>query len=279
MERDQAGYSSRQMRRILVTLGTTAALAGATAPAARAEMQYGGASVRNGQAGIAISLVLRDDGRIAGRVGFTYGCRRFRIFNVVVQVAGRANGAAFTATGRSRPRGAGTVRFRLDGTLTPAGGTGTIRLFNRCGNTRRSFVVHASPAPAGAPALPARGTLLHGLSAQTAAGVRLPVSIRVATNGRMHASWSAVLDCGNFTVPLRNDTPPTTVRPDGTFSRSEAFTVRYRGGYSERYRVNFSGRFLADGAVGTLRARVQARQRGRRVVRCNAGTHAWTARP
>ena len=118
--------------------------------------------------------------------------------------------------------------------------------------------MHAPPAPAGAPALPARGTLLHGLSAQTAAGVRLPVSIRVATNGRLYAAWSAVLDCGNFTVPLRNEAPPTTVKPDGTFSRSETFTVRYRGGYSERYRVNFSGRFLADGAVGTLRARMQA---------------------
>ena len=45
---------------------------------------------------------------------------------------------------------------------------------------------------------------------------------------------------------------PATIKPDGTFSRTETYTIRYNGP-DERYRVTFSGRFLADGAVGTLR--------------------------
>ena len=76
-----------------------------------------------------------------------------------------------------------------------------------------------------------------------------------------------------------NVTPATTVRPDGSFSRTERFTIRYTDGSTERYRVKFSGRFLADGAVGTLSARMQAYERGKRYYPCFSGTQSWVARP
>jgi hypothetical protein len=41
------------------------------------------------------------------------------------------------------------------------------------------------------------------------------------------------------------------------------------------YRVTFSGRFLADGAVGTLRARMVWRERGKRSFPCVSGTQNW----
>ena len=54
--------------------------------------------------------------------------------------------------------------------------------------------------------------------------------------------------------------------------------IHYRG-IAEHYRVTFKGRFLADGAAGTLRARVFSTRPGkRRSVSCTGGTQTWTAR-
>ena len=66
--------------------------------------------------------------------------------------------------------------------------------------------------------------------------------------------------------------PPTTIKADGTFLDDKPWTVRYTDGSSERFRVRFEGRFLADGVVGTLRARMQTRKKG------NATTRATAAR-
>ena len=43
--------------------------------------------------------------------------------------------------------------------------------------------------------------------------------------------------------------------------------------------MSFKGRFLADGAVGTLRARSQLREKGKRYYPCDSGTQTWAARP
>ena len=43
--------------------------------------------------------------------------------------------------------------------------------------------------------------------------------------------------------------------------------------------MSFKGRFLADGAAGTLRARSQLHKKGHRYYPCDSGTVAWTARP
>ena len=53
-------------------------------------------------------------------------------------------------------------------------------------------------------------------------------------------------------MPLYNHSPTAKIKPDGTFSRTESFTIQYTDGSSERYRVSFKGRFLADGVIGTL---------------------------
>ena len=66
--------------------------------------------------------------------------------------------------------------------------------------------------------------------------------------------------------------------PDGTFLDDKPYTVRYRDGSSERYRIRFEGRFLADGVVGTLRARMQTRKKGKSYYPCDSGTQTWSAR-
>jgi hypothetical protein len=73
---------------------------------------------------------------------------------------------------------------------------------------------------------------------------------------------------------MLDQTPRTDVRPDGTFSSTQRYVIRYPDAPAERYRVTVRGRFLADGAVGTLRARMLSGRRGR----CDSGTHTWTAR-
>ena len=139
-------------------------------------------------------------------------------------------------------------------------------------------MLHTESAPAGAPA-PAAGTLFAGLTGQAAGGVRLPVALRVTKNGRVYGYWQAMMKCGpKASIPLCNQSPTTTVKPDGTFSRSETYTIRYTDGSSDRYRVNFNGRFLADGATGTLRARMQTRKKGTSYYPCDSGTQTWTAR-
>ena len=42
--------------------------------------------------------------------------------------------------------------------------------------------------------------------------------------------------------------------------------------------MTFTGRFLADGAVGTLRARSQYREKGKRYYPSDSGTQTWAAR-
>ena len=54
--------------------------------------------------------------------------------------------------------------------------------------------------------------------------------------------------------------------------------MRYKDGSVERYRVNVAGRFLADGATGTLRIRFTYRD-GKAHGSCDTGAVNWAARP
>jgi hypothetical protein len=266
------------MFRILVVAAAVLAAAPATAVA---DTHYGGSAQRGGRLLVpSISLVLRDNGRIAGRLSVSYDCRGHQSSNLVVRLRGTTSGANFTATGVTSMRGVGRLRYRLTGTLTPDAATGTVRLRVRnCRGYTRPFALRTPSSPAGAPAVPPRATLWHGVTSQSAGGARLPVTVRVARNGRVYATWAVTLKCRNVTVSWFNVTPVTTVRPDGSFSRTERFTVRYTDGSRDRYRVNFSGRFLADGVTGTLRARMQTYQRGKRYFPCYSGLQTWAARP
>ena len=241
-----------------------------SAPAARADTQYGGSGNTGPQSvGPPLSLVRHDDGRIVARLGSGYTCGKRSFVNRSVKLTGTTpDGVSFTATGTTRLAGKGPVRYTVTGTLTPDTVTGTLKEGRKgCPNYTFGILLHSESAPAGAPAVPAPATLFAGLSAQSTGGVRLPVALRTTKNGKVLAYWLASMRCGpKAVVPLYNQSPTATIKPDGTFSRSEAFTVRYSDGSSERFRVSFKGRFLADGAVGTLRARSKLQQEGQALL-------------
>ena len=140
------------------------------------------------------------------------------------------------------------------------------------------ITLRAAGAPAGAAAKPAPRTVVRGLTTQDE-GVRLPVILTVSPNGRhVVAQWLALAGCGRFTTPVSNFTPRTRIRSNGSFSKPERYVIRYNDGTTDRFRISFSGRFHTDGAVGTLRVRVNT-TRGRRVVfRCDSGPQTFTAR-
>ena len=77
-----------------------------------------------------------------------------------------------------------------------------------------------------------------------------------------------------------NFTPAMRVRPDGTFSRRERFSVSLRGRLV-RYRATFTGRIRTDGATGTLRLRTRVYDRSGTKLRtkCDSGRRIWVANP
>ena len=136
-----------------------------------------------------------------------------------------------------------------------------------CPGYTRPVSLRSESAPVGAPAAPPASTLFSGLSGQSAAGVRLPVSVRVAASGRVYAIWTATMKCGpKAVVALGDRDAADELKADGSFLDDEPYTVRYTDGSSERYRIRFEGRFLADGVVGTLRVRMQTRKKGKQLL-------------
>ncbi len=255
---------------------------GLSAPPAFADIHYGGTgNVGNRATGPSMSLVRHDDGRIVARIasGYTCGKRSF-VSRIVVLRGTTADGVSFSAAGKTRLRGKGMVRYTVTGTLAADSVTGTLtERLRRCPKYSFGIFLRSEAAPAGAPAMPAPGSLHAGLTSQSAGGVRLPVAVRVAKNGRVYSFWQVTMRCGpRAVVPFGNVTPTTRVKPDGSFSRKETFTIRYTDGSRERYRVSFKGRFLADGVTGTLRARMQTRKPGKRYYPCDSGTQTWSAR-
>ncbi|MDA0184199.1 hypothetical protein OJ997_28075 [Solirubrobacter phytolaccae] len=249
---------------------------------ALAQTQYAGsATVSKGRIAVPlISLTVQPDGNVVGRLAYNVRCRKTNFPTMTTRLTGRVNGATFTVTGRSRlGSGLGTLRFTLTGTLAPDSATGQVRL-RGCHKYTRTFALRTPSAPAGAPALPAPSVPVFGFTSQSAGGVSLPLALRVAANGRFYGSWASTMRCGNRTLAWNNATPVTSVRADGSFVRNERFTVRYDDGSSERYRVNFSGRFLADGVSGTLRVRMRYREgRNTNFEPCDSGVVTWAARP
>jgi hypothetical protein len=90
--------------------------------------------------------------------------------------------------------------------------------------------------------------------------------------------WQARMRCGPKAVLIVvNLTPPTRIAADATFRRRERYSIRYRDGSVDRYRVMFRGRLLADGAAGTLRAPMQTSKPGASFFPRDSGTRRWTA--
>ena len=86
------------------------------------------------------------------------------------------------------------------------------------------------------------------------------------------------MSCRPGTFPMTNVTPITKIKPDGTFTRSERYTIRYEHGLVDHFRVTFTGTFRADGVSGTLIARLRTTQPGKRFRPCSSGVQAWAAR-
>jgi hypothetical protein len=255
---------------------------GLSAPTAQADTQYGGTGLYKGNqpAPPSITLLRRDNGQVAARVLLGARCRGYANYNMVIRLSGSTpDGASFTASGKSRLGPPGSVRVTLTGGFAADSATGTARVrFPGCKGYRQPFALRPESAPAGAPAVPAAGTLMQGLTSQAAGGMRLPVSLRVTKRGRVYAVWQALMRCGRARIPVADYTPSRKIRADGTFGGSQSYVIRYRG-LREHYRVTFEGQFRADGVTGTLRARVYYQTGRRRSVNCVSGTQTWSARP
>jgi hypothetical protein len=295
------GYLTAQMSRTIgVTVAAVAALAAAVpasaagsvftpvvakpslfrAGGAAAGTHYGGSAYYGKRtANPAIGLLVRPDGRVSARASTGFSCRRHSYQPVYVRLSGRAQGSTISASGHTRLRGVGTLRVTLQGTADGQAATGNVRLRARgCRGWTNPFVLHTESAPAAAPAMPPPSSVFTGLTAQAAGGIRLPVSVSVTHNGKVWAIWDASMKCHRGTFPMTNVTPITKIRPDGTFSRSEHFNIRYTSGFTYHYSVKLAGAFRADGVSGTLRASVRFTKRGGSYYPCHSGTQAWAAR-
>lgn len=137
--------------------------------------------------------------------------------------------------------------------------------------------------PAGGPAQPGPRAFYAGtIGYEIFDRIQAPVILRATKDARkISAQWSIAGTCGRGPREhFVNFTPPTTVRPDGTFSRNERFSIRYAD-VVVRYRPSFSGRIRTDGATGTLRLRTRIyNRRGTKLLtRCDSGGRNWNAAP
>jgi hypothetical protein len=294
-----SGYLTAQMSRTIgVTFAAAAALAAAVpasaagsvftsaarpsldAGVAAAGTHYGGGAVykRRG-AGPTIGLRVQPDGKISARASTAFSCRKHHVEPIYVRMAGQAQGNAISASGHTRLRALGTLRVTLQGTADGQTASGKVSVRVRgCRGWSLPFVLKTESAPAGAPAMPPPSSVFTGLTAQAAGGNRLPVSVSVTHTGKVWAIWDASMKCHRGTVPMTNVTPLTKIRPDGTFSRTEHFNIRYTDGFTYHYSVKFAGVFRADGVSGTLRASVRFTKRGGSYYPCHSGTQTWAAR-
>ncbi len=301
MVRLNSGYLTAQMSRTIGVVVAAAAASAAIAPAsaagsvftatiARPSIEVGGAAAGTHYGGSALykgnrmmnptlGVVVRPNGKIIGRAGMAITCHgSWNPF--YVRLSGAAQGATITASGKSRVPGAGYVRVSLTGTADGQTATGkvTVREPGRCRHWSGSFVLHTGVAPAGPPAMPAPRTAMTGVTAQTAGGVHLPISLSITHTGKVWGQWDASLNCGPGTYHISNLTPLTKIRTDATFTRKERYTIRYKGGYTNHYTVRLTGAFHSDGVSGTLTARVRTTKPGARYRPCASGTQAWWAR-
>jgi hypothetical protein len=255
---------------------------GLSAPTAQADTLYAGTGVYKGNQPTqpSFSLLRRDNGEIVARAVLSVRCRGYADYNLVIRLKGStADGVNFTASGKTKLGPPGSVRITLTGTLAPDAVAASAKVTKPgCKGYTQPVALRTESAPAAAPAVPAAGTVMHGMTSQAAGGgLRLPVSLRVTKAGKVYASWQATMKCGSVTLPVLDLTPSRKIKADGTFGGTQSYTIRYRG-HSERYRVTFKGQFLADGVRGTLRARMQYRDGKRSYVPCVSGAQTWAAR-
>jgi hypothetical protein len=242
---------------------------------------YGGGAYHGKRSAYpSLGMAVQPNGKILARAGLAINCRRQSFVPIYVRLAGAVQGAAFSASGRTRLPGLGVLRISVKGTLDAQAANGVARVrLRRCRGWTNRVVLRTDSAPAGAPAMPAPSSVLTGLTSQAAGGVRLPISLTSTHNGKVWAVWDATLGCRPGLVAMTNVTPVTRIRPDGTFTRSERYSIRYQHRTVDHFRVTLTGAFHSDGtASGTLTASEHTTRPGWRYRRCSSGTQTWTAR-
>ena len=289
------------MRGAVVWVVVLGAALGLAAPAGAQSPSYGGgllptaASARGYEPTLGIVLQPRGN-TIAFRFDSSIFCGG-TVYDTVGRGTVPFDGRSFSArAARQYPIGrrrgnrivfSWRLRGELDGTI--ASGrlhiTGARYVQGRRTRCRRkpdrSFLARVEGAAAtGSPAPPGLAAF-GGLSAiRIAQGLRAPVVLRVERNAKkIGARWTVLSGCGKGP---RNDfvnySPPMRIRPDGSFSRSERFSVSYADALI-RYRVRFAGRISGEAANGVLRlrARVFSADGKRLRTRCDSGTRGWSA--
>jgi hypothetical protein len=291
--------TGRRTKTVVAAMVLTAAIAEGAAAQAPPPTLGGGrlptaASPRTYTPTVNLSLQPRG-ARIAMLFDSTVLCGRD-----VLDVSGSGDvpfdGSNFSFRGASAQRlasGRLAVEWTVNGRLSGSSATGTLQVVGarrRSGRTRkcarkpsRPFEVRFAGPPAGGPAQAVpRGFYAGTSSYEIFDRMQAPVILRASKNGRkIAAQWTIGGKCGRGPREhFRNFTPAMRVRPDGTFSRKERFSVRYSD-VLVRYRPSFAGRLASDGATGTLRLRTSVyNRRGTKLrTRCDSGTRTWNAAP
>jgi outer membrane protein assembly factor BamB len=252
------------------------------------EHYVGGRAPSRRAPGLVVTLA-RTGSHVRARVGFSLRCRRTNYPFVVSRPTGSTDGTTFTAAARTRVARGLWARVDIRGSFTGGRMTATsrLRVDRRRGGTRgcrggRSgrLRLRREQAPAGQPVpRAANGTALLGSSDQRDGELPLGAVLRVVDRGRrIAATWQALARCRRGSLPIDNHSRAMRITRKGTFRRRERFTIRYRDGSRDRYRISFGGQLLSDGAVGTLRVRVSiVTRRGRTLARCDSGVRRWAA--
>jgi hypothetical protein len=191
-------------------------------------------------------------------------------------------------TRRRQARAVGfSIRVTVAGRIEAGRATGSIRVVTR----RRGrpycsgevpFDARPAPVLSGDPAPVPAGAVLVGRTSGRSGGP-FGFNLRVSADGRrierVVTTWREGCRAVRRTEET-NYSPTIAIRPDGTFTKTERFTVRFSDA-TQRVTVVTTGRFVAGGATGTLRARSTARSRrtGRVIDRCDTGALTWSAVP
>ena len=237
---------------------------------------------RGGQIAVRFDTYIRcgrDDYQVVGRKTVPFDGRSFR--------AKAARQFRIGTRGRNRVVYAWDVRGQADGTIASGrvkvagvrivGGKRTA--CNRKPKRRFSARIQGG-APTGSPLPPARAGFGGVSDVQIGGGLPAPVVLRVTPSGRrIFSRWNVVADCGRGpNDELANFTPSMRIRPDGSFSRAERFSISYADVFI-RYRVRFAGRVSGEYANGTLRmsGRIYTPNGKRLLTRCDSGLRNWSA--
>ncbi|CAA9525153.1 MAG: hypothetical protein AVDCRST_MAG85-3167 [uncultured Solirubrobacteraceae bacterium] len=180
-----------------------------------------------------------------------------------------------------------SIRVTVAGRIEAGRATGTLRVVTRrrgkpyCSGDV-AFDARPAAALSGEPAPVPAGAVLVGRTSGRSGGP-FGFNLRVSADGkrieRVVTTWREGCRSVRGTEET-NYSPTIAIRPDGTFTKTERFTVRFSDA-TQRVTVVTTGRFVAGGATGTVRARSTARSRKtKRVIdRCNTGALTWSATP